>query len=95
MEKLAACTLLEGGKSTQLGSIVSQAGHWVELRVPENMPVGSSIKMEMDDTLSLGEVAQCRPVSGGFQVCLEISEALRGMRGLASLMQTLNRRDWM
>ena len=47
------------------------------------------MKIEANDTLSLGEVVYCRPAEDGYVVCVEVMEALHNVTELSRLARAL------
>ena len=60
-------------------------GHVLQLKVPEQVDIGSAVKVEAGDTLSLGEVSYCRPEGDGYVICVDLMQALHNVGELSRL----------
>ena len=89
MDAVTAITTLDEMELSQEGEVISMFGNLIELKVSEHVSVGAPVKVELNDTLSLGEVTRCRQEASGYMLCVEMSEALRGLRGLSKLAKAL------
>ena len=65
---------------------VSARGIGLQLRGP--IAIGAALKIELDDTLLLGEVIYCREDEDSHYVGVEIEQALYGLAGLAQALGT-------
>jgi hypothetical protein len=61
----------------------------MELKLPVGVKIGSPVKVEAGDTLSLGEVSDCRPEGDGYMVCVELMQALHHVNELSRLARAL------
>ncbi len=70
--------------------IVSLNGRNAVLRVPQAVPPGSAIRLDLDDSMLIGEISGCT-VAGEeqFEVHLQIKEAIPSMSDLARLVSAL------
>jgi hypothetical protein len=64
---------------------VSPRGIGLELQGP--VAVGSALKLELDDTLLLGEVIYCRDDGASFYVGVELEHMLCGLEDLAKTLR--------
>jgi hypothetical protein len=63
---------------------VSARGVGLELQGP--VAAGAALKIELDDTLLLGEVIYCREDAGSFYVGVELEHSLCGLKDLAEAL---------
>ena len=63
------------GRST--ARILDVAGDGLKLRVTEFLHPGSTIQINTDDTIVIGEVRYCRPAGAGFQTGIRIHDSFR------------------
>jgi hypothetical protein len=75
------------------GRIVNVSGKGMCLDIPQAVPAGGAIKLEVEDTLVLGEVIYCRPFAGRYQIGVALQEALYHTKALAALLERLLGRD--
>jgi hypothetical protein len=77
-----------GGASprTIVARIVQLTGRRAELRVEEAIAHDTAVKIMLDDSMLLGEVAACAPAEGAFVVLIEVHEAIPSMSDLARLV---------
>jgi len=88
METVAALTNLEA-EVTQTCSVLGLNGSTMQLKFPHHLTVGSAVKIEADDTISLGEVSYCRREGDGYVVWVELIQALRHVTELSRLARAL------
>jgi len=89
METAAAFTDLEESNVSQSCLVLALDGSSMQLKLPSQVPVGRPVKIEADDTLSLGEVSYCRPTEDGYIVWVEVMEALHNVGELSRLARAL------
>ena len=89
METVAALTCLDQTKPTHTCQVLGFNGHAMQLKLPQYLSLGSPVKIESDDTLSLGEVSYCHPEGDGYIVRVEILEALHNVNELTRLARAL------
>jgi hypothetical protein len=66
--------------------LVQMSGRRVELRTAEALPCGGAVKIEMEDSLLLGEVAGCSRTETSFCSLIHVREAIPSMSDLARLV---------
>ena len=88
METVAALTSLEA-EITQTCLVLGLDGNTMEVKLPQYLNIGSPVKVEADDTMSLGEVTYCRPEGDGYLARVEILEALHNVNELTRLARAL------
>ena len=89
MENVAAFTNLDNTEVSQACPVLSLDGPIMQLKLPKRVDIGSAVKIEADNTLSLGEVSYCRPEGDGYVVCVEVIQALHNVTEMARLAQAL------
>ena len=97
METVAALTNLEESEVSQaVSQAVSQKcsmlalnGHTMQLKLPQPVGIGSAVKVEADDTISLGEVSYCRREGDGYVVWVDLMQALHNVAELSRLARAL------
>ena len=82
-------TVLGGGKLETDGKIVNVSGRGMCLRIRARVPVGAAVRVDIDGSLLLGEVAYCRADSDLYAVGLQLEQALTISQELSRLMQRL------
>ena len=89
METVAALTSLDRAEITQTCQILGLHGNTMQVKLPQYLHIGSPVKVEADDTLSLGEVSYCHPDGDGYLARVEILEALHNVNELTRLARAL------
>ena len=89
MDTVAALTNLEESQVFQACSVLGLDGHMMQLKLPKPVGIGSAVKIEADDTLSLGEVSYCRPEGDGYIVWVDLIQALHNVAELSRLSRAL------
>jgi hypothetical protein len=82
-------TLLGDVEAVFPGTIVNVSGKGMCLLSSQALVPGGALKIELADTLVLGEVIYCRPQGAGYQSGIALEQALYHMRELAALAQRL------
>ena len=88
METVAVLTNLEA-EVTQTCSVVGLDGSTMHLKFPHHLTVGSAVKVESDDTISLGEVSYCRREGESYVVWVELVQALHHVTEMSRLARAL------
>jgi hypothetical protein len=89
MEKHAALTTLGEAEVVQPCSILGLDGKTMQLKLPRYLTLGSAVKVEANDTLSLGEVSYCRPEGDSYVVSVELLQALHNVAEMSRLAKAL------
>jgi hypothetical protein len=89
METVAALTCLGDREATQSCLIVQIQGRNMLVKLPQYVQIGSPVKVEADDTMSLGEVSYCRPEGDDYIVEVELLQALHNVNELSRLARAL------
>jgi hypothetical protein len=89
MQTLVAYTNLSDPEAPQVCPILGLDGRNVQLKVSTQNHIGSAVKIEVDDTMSLGEVSYCRPEGDGYVVWVELAQALHHVDELSRLARAL------
>jgi hypothetical protein len=89
METLVAYTNLSETEVSQVCPVLGLDGNTMQLKLQKRIDVGSAVKIQADDTMSLGEVNCCRPEGDGYVVSVELFEALHHVTELSRLARAL------
>ena len=89
MDSVAAFTNLDSPEGSQPCPVLGLNGHVMQLKVPKRVSIGSAVKVETSNTLSLGEVSCCRPEGDSYVVSVEVVQALHDVGELARLASAL------
>lgn len=89
METVVAFTDLEDSNTSHNCLVLALDGPSMQLKLPRQVAIGTPVKIEADDTLSLGEVSYCRPTEDGYIVWVEVLEALHNVGELSRLARAL------
>ena len=89
MESVVALTNLESEEVTPTCPVLEQDGSRIQLKVPKYLNVGSAVKIEADDTMSLGEICHFRSDGEGYIVWVDLFQALHNVAELSRLARAL------
>jgi hypothetical protein len=67
--------------------IRNAAGRGLGLELAAPLATGTALKIDLEDSILLGEVIYCRVQEGGWYVGVELVHALNGLVELASIMR--------
>lgn len=82
--------VLGEGQPCMLGRVLDSSSRGMALEVPAPLPAGSAVKIEVGDTLVLGEVSYCTSTSEGYRAGLVIKHRLAGLAELHRLNRALH-----
>jgi hypothetical protein len=89
MDNLVTYTELAGTETPQVCPVLDVDGNVIRLKLPRRTVIGSPVKIEVDNTLSLGEVCHCHPEEDGYVVYVELLQSLRQVAELTRLARAL------
>jgi len=89
MQTVGAFTNLDGSGVSQTCPVLELDGRTMQVKLSKRVDIGSAVKVETADTLSLGEVSYCRPAGDGYLVWVEVMQALHDVGELTRLAQAL------
>jgi len=89
MNNLVTYTELAGTETPQVCPVLDVDGNIIRLKLPRRTVIGSPVKIEADNTLSLGEVCDCHPEEDGYVVYVELLQSLRQVAELTRLARAL------
>jgi len=89
MVTVAAFTNLQDTEIAQVCPVLGLEGHMMQLKLSTYVDIGSAVKVEAGDTLSLGEVSFCRADGDGYIVWVELMQALNSVTELSRLARAL------
>jgi len=71
------------------GTIVNVAGRGINVSLEQPLPVDVPVRIDLDDTLALGEVCYCEPTEGRYSVGIQVDQILNGLESLLRLNEAL------
>jgi c-di-GMP-binding flagellar brake protein YcgR len=83
-------TVLGRHRQEMQGKAVDLSGRGMRIVLTDRIPPGDPVKIQLDDTLLLGEICYCRPNGRGYVVGIELDQALIGLADLARLNRALS-----
>lgn len=72
---------------TLKGRVMDVSGSGIRLSVPLPVALGAPVKVEANETLSLGEVCRCLPDGDGYELGLQLSHTLTTLLDLDKAMR--------
>ena len=89
-------SVLSDAPQTLTAFINSLDGRHASLKATEAIPAGSAIRVDLEDSMLIGEITGCAATDGQFEIQLHVNEAIPSMSDLARLVSALmceGRRD--
>ncbi len=80
---------MSGGGRKVAAKIINLSGRGVSLAVDETIAMGEAVRIDLDDSLLLGEICYCRPESGSFVIGIEMSNVIPAMTDLRKLVAAI------
>jgi hypothetical protein len=71
------------------GRIVNLSGRGACIAIERNVPVGAALRIDLNDSMLLGEVCHCRPVGSEYHIGIELSQVIPSMTDLAKLVSAV------
>jgi hypothetical protein len=89
-EQPVSLTVL-GDPERRLTAIVKNAsGRGLGLICSESVPSGAAVKIEIGDSIFLGEAMYCKAVEDAYYLGIELTEVLSGLAALSRIAQEFN-----
>lgn len=82
-------SVLSGLPQTLTAVIVHLNGRDAKLQASQYIPTGSAIRIDLDDSMLLGEITGCISEQEQFGIAVNITEAIPSMSDLARLVSAL------
>jgi len=79
--------VLGDSEETQPARLENISGRGARLRIPRPVLLSSAVRVDLDDSLLLGEVCYCAPEGDEYAVGLVIDQTLTGIRGVLALIR--------
>jgi hypothetical protein len=77
-----------GDRETQITATIKNASdRGLGLISPESVPPGAAVKIEIGDSIFLGEVMYCETLDSGNFLGIELTEVLSGLAALSRMAQ--------
>jgi hypothetical protein len=87
--QMVAVTLL-GEQETRIeGRIRNISGRGLGLEVGQSVGIGTALKVEIPDSILLGEVMYCRQDPAGYYLGVQLEHALYGLMALSASIEEL------
>jgi PilZ domain len=67
------------------GKAADLSGRGIRILIPVPLPAGDPVRIDLDDTLLLGEVCYCEPEGRGFMIGVQLDQAINDVAALARL----------
>jgi len=75
-------TVLGDSERSHKGRIRNESGRGLLIEVPHELPMRSALRIEVDNSILLGEVVYCRGSNGLFLLGVELDQVLCGLAAL-------------
>jgi hypothetical protein len=80
-------TVLGDPEVQQIARIRNASGRGLSMEIPSKVQPGSALKIELDDSILLGEVIYCKGGQGSYLLGMELDQALCGLTELGKQLQ--------
>jgi hypothetical protein len=87
IEHSVSLTVLGDPEILLTATIKNASGRGLGLLTAESVPSGAAVKIELGDSIFLGEVMYCQPQEGANFVGIELTEVLNGLAALSRQTQ--------
>lgn len=87
IDQNVAITVLGAGSRLETGRVINASGRGLAIALPHPIPPGTAIKIEIDDSLVLGEAVYCRATGNSHLVGVELDQVLCGLSQLARKLE--------
>ena len=82
-------TVLGDSPMEMEGYLSNISGRGLRMTLSEAIPVNAAIRVDVDNSMLLGEVCYCEPFGGQWAVGLEMEQSLSDLSGLCRLVERL------
>lgn len=87
IEQSVSLTVLGDPDKVLTATIKNVSGRGLGLVSPESVSSGAAVKIEIGDSIFLGEVMYCEALEGGSFLGIELTEVLSGLAALSRMAQ--------
>jgi hypothetical protein len=82
-------TILDGLRASIDVEVIDFSGRGMRLRMPCDIPLGTVVRIDGDNSLFLGEVCHCLSVEDHYEAGIQLDQVLTGLRDLEKLNENL------
>ncbi|MCC6585477.1 MAG: PilZ domain-containing protein [Bryobacterales bacterium] len=82
-------TVLGDNPTEMEGYLSNISGRGLRMTMSEAIPVNAAVRVDIDNSMLLGEVCYCEPFGGQWAVGLEMEQSLSDLSGLCRLVERL------
>jgi hypothetical protein len=90
IEQPVILTVLGDPETRFTATIKNSSSRGLGLVSPESVSSGAAVKIEIGDSIFLGEAMYCETLEGGYFIGVELTEVLSGLAALSRMAQTFN-----
>jgi hypothetical protein len=87
VEKPITLTILGESEIRLVANVKNASPRGIGILTSESLPAGAAVKIEIGDSIFLGEVMYCRPMDQSFFAGIELTQVLTGLAALSRLAQ--------
>ena len=87
VEKPIILTVLGDPEIRLVANVKNASPRGIGVVTSESLATGAAVKIEIGDSIFLGEVMYCRPADQGFFAGIELTQVLTGLAALSKLVQ--------
>ena len=87
VEKPITLTILGDPEIRLVANVKNASPRGIGIVTSESLPAGAAVKIEIGDSIFLGEVMYCRPLDQDFFAGIELTQVLTGLAALSRLAQ--------
>ena len=89
-EQPVSLTVLGDPEKRLTATVKNASGRGLGLISPESVPSGAAVKIEVGDSIFLGEAMYCKAMEDSYYLGIELSEVLSGLAALSRMAQEFN-----
>ena len=82
-------TVLRDTETHVSATVTNYSGRGIRVSAPTAIPVGSAVRIDLDDAIALAEVCYCQKQGDSYAVGLQLEQILAGIKELARLNRSL------
>jgi hypothetical protein len=88
-DQIVLVTILGDPEIHHTGTVKNASGRGLGLEMAFPVGIGAALKLELPDSVLLGEAMYCRGQNGCYFVGIELQQAVHGIEGLSQMLRAI------
>lgn len=88
-EQPVRVTILGDSSGVYEAVLSNLSGRGMQIMLPAPVAVNTAVRIDLEDSMLLGEVCYCEPAAAGWAIGLELEQSLSDLRSLCRLVERL------